>query len=218
MTDQKLDRIRKLVALLALLILVIAVVALSFSDRTNKPMAINGDVLGQDSSESLEQYVDRAAASVAQTPADDNAFALVTFSPALDPADAAGAVDDIERVNAMVMLSAAPMGLPEPVAGETRADVFDRQVDRLRRSLDGIGNVQAPEVINGVIVWDDGEALRALAQVPGVLAVEALPVDAGWGHFGVRPVYTDDTGNRPGAELNTQGWELSQDDSAEPFG
>lgn len=205
MTGERFDRNRKLLALLALLILVIAVVALSFSDRTNKPMAINGDMLGQENSESLEQYVDRAAASVAQTPVDEHAFALVTFFPALSPSEAAGVLGDIDRVNAMVMLSAAPMSLPEPVVGETRTDVFQRQLDHLQRSLDGIGQVQAPDVLNGVLVWDDGEALRTLADAPEVLAVEALPVDAGWGHFGVRPVYTDDTRNRPGMEGTSQG-------------
>lgn len=192
MSDEKFDRNRKTLALLAVVTLLVVIAALSFSDRTNKPMAINGDMLGQDTTETLEEYVVRADQTLSQAPVDEAAFALVTFSPPLSPGEAGAVLGGIARVNAMVLLSAAPMSLPEPVEGESREDVFNRQLNRVQRSLDGIGEVQAPTTINGVIVSDDGETLRALATAPAVLAIEVLPVDAGWGHFGVRPVYAED--------------------------
>lgn len=192
MSQQKFDRNRKILAAFAVAVLIIVIAALSFSDRTSKPMAINGDMLGQDSAESLSGYVARAGESLVAAPADENAFALVTFTEPQTPADAGGVLTDVTRVNALVLLSAAPMPLPEPVDGETRADVFNRQLEMVQRSLDGIGDVQAPTRINGVIVWDDGDTLRELAADAAVLAVQALPADAGWGHFGVRPVFTDD--------------------------
>ena len=190
MSDHQIDRTRKILAVVALLLLVGVIAALSFSDRTAKPMAINGDVVGRDSGEPLDDYIARAEASLEEAPAGENAFALVTFTTALGSADASAVLEDIGRVNAMILLSAAPISLPEPVAGETREDVFDRHLDRLQRSVEGIGEISTPREINSVLVWDDGEALRDLSTDPAVLAVEVLPPDAGWGHFGVRPVFT----------------------------
>ena len=190
MSDHQIDRTRKILAVVALLLLVGVIAALSFSDRTAKPMAINGDVVGRDSGEPLDDYIARAEASLEEAPAGENAFALVTFTTALGSADASAVLEDIGRVNAMILLSAAPISLPEPVAGETREDVFDRHLDRLQRSVEGIGEISTPREINSVLVWDDGDALRDLSTDPAVLAVEVLPPDAGWGHFGVRPVFT----------------------------
>lgn len=190
MSDHQIDRTRRIVAVLALLLLIGVIIALSFSDRTAKPMGINGDVLGRDSGESLDDYITRAEASLEVAPSEENAFAMVTFQTALGAADASATLGDIGRVNAMILLSAAPISLPEPVAGETREDVFTRHLDRLQRSFEGIGEISAPRVINSVLVWDDGASLRDLATDPTVLSVEVLPPDAGWGHFGVRPVFT----------------------------
>ena len=39
-----------------LVAMLVAVVAASYSDRTAKPMAINGDSLGPDTGESLDEY------------------------------------------------------------------------------------------------------------------------------------------------------------------
>lgn len=192
MSEEKFDKNRKAVAIVAVLALILLIAALSFNDRTAKPMAINGDMLGQETAEPLAQYVARAGESLEMAPAGEEVFALVTFSAQLGATRAAEVLSEVDRVNAMVMLSAAPMGLPEPIAGETRGDVFSRQLEQIQRSLDGIGDIQAPTEINGVIVRDEGEDLRALAEDPDVLSVEALPVDAGWGHFGVRPVYLDE--------------------------
>lgn len=185
------DRGRKVLAALAVLALVVTVIALSFSDRTAKPMAVNGDLLGQDSSESITEYRERSETSLRAAPAGEEAFALVTFDGPRSAVDAGELLAETRRVNAMVMLSAPAMGLPEPVAGEDRAAVFNRQFDQVERSLAGIGDVGLDRVLNGVVVRDTGEALRSLNREPEVFSVEVLPPDAAWGAFGIRPVYLD---------------------------
>lgn len=182
------DKGRRIIASLAILALVVVVAVLSFSDRTAKPMQINGDMLGQDSSETAAEYAQRAAASVAEAPDGEHAYSLVSFAQLLSPADAAELLEGIDRVNAMIMLSAPAMDLPEPIAGETREDVFNRQIMLVDAQLSGIGNVRAPAELNGVVVWETPEKVRHLAENPLVFSVETLPPDAAWGGFGVRPV------------------------------
>ncbi|MGD7003247.1 hypothetical protein [Corynebacterium halotolerans] len=179
---------RKTIAAVCVIGLVAVVLLLSQSDRTSRPMAVNGDAVGQETGESLESYVGRAEQSLVEAPAGENAFGMITFAAPLDPESAAEVLSGLERVNAMVLLSASAMPIPEPVAGETRDDVFRRQLDRVDDSLAGIGDITAPRELNGVVAWDDGEAFRSVAADPAVLAVEVLPPDAAWGRFGVRPV------------------------------
>ena len=183
-----LDKGRRIVAALALLALVAVVVALSFSDRTAKPMAINGDTLGPDSTESSVEYQERAAVTFAEAPLGETAYSLITFTQPLGSEDAASLLQGVKRVNAMIMLSAPAMDIPEPIAGETRADVFKRQISLVDASLAGIGDVRAPTELNGVVVWEAPENLEKIAENPLVFSVETLPPDAAWGSFGVRPV------------------------------
>lgn len=185
------DRGRRIVAVVSILVLVGAVLILSFSDRTDRPMAINGDQLGQDSSEAVSEYRERAGISLEQAPTEEPAYALVTFTEALPATRAGDLLAEIRRVNAMIMLSAPAMALPEPVAGQSRAEVFERQFDQVERSLGGIGAVGLDRELNAVVVRDTGGALRTLAQSPEVFSVEVLPPDAAWGAFGIRPVYPD---------------------------
>lgn len=184
----RVDNWRKILAVVCAVALIAVVLVLSQSDRTSRPMAVNGDALGQDSGESLSDYLARAKESLAAAPADEAAFGMITFEEAMDPAAAAEVLSELARVNAMVMLSASAISIPEPVEGETREDVFNRQLDRIDDSLAGIGNITAPREINGVVAWDDGDVFRVVSADPAVLAVEVLPPDAAWGRFGVRPV------------------------------
>lgn len=184
----KVDHWRKVIAVVCGVALIAVVLVLTQSDRTAKPMNINGDTLGQDSGEELPRYVARAEDSLAAAPGDQPAFGMITFEEPLAPDAAEAALTDLARVNAMVMLSASAISIPEPVAGETRKDVFNRQLDRIDHGLAGIGNITAPREINGVVARDDGDAFRSVAGNPDVLAVEVLPPDASWGRIGVRPV------------------------------
>lgn len=128
-----------------------------------------GDMLGMQRGETVQEYQRRVAGSIGE----ETAFALVTFDPALDAAEAARVVDGAERVSAVVVKQKAPIVVPEPAAGATRAEVFARVAD-------------GP--ITSVVVRADGAALRAMAAEQAVFAVEALPPDAVWGAFGIAEV------------------------------
>jgi len=88
----------------------------------------------------------------------------------------------------IVSIRYRPADRPEPIAGEDRADVFQRELDRIGASLAGIGNVPTPELIDAAVVRDNGEVLRTLSERERIATVETLPADAAWGRFGVRPV------------------------------
>lgn len=174
----RVDKTRYVVALAAVLAIIGLIMIMSQSDRTSKPMAINGDQLGMDASESVDDYLDRASASIADASAP--AYALVTFERSLSPA-AAGAVLDqatLDRVGAALTERYLPIALPEPTRGRGRADVLEQQ----------LRNNGEKSAIEAVVVRDDGDTLRSLAQAEGIFAVEALPADAAWGRFGIRPV------------------------------
>lgn len=132
-----------------------------------------GDQLGMEDGETRDEYVARANASIGEDLAAAPAYALVSFQQPVAAEEAARVVEGVERVNAVVAKQHAPVAVPEPVAGATRADVFARAVG---------------DDIAALVVRDSSEVLRAVAQNPGVLAVEALPPDAVWGAFGVREV------------------------------
>ncbi|WP_345795373.1 hypothetical protein [Corynebacterium meridianum] len=183
------DRIRTGVAVVSIAALIGTVAWLSTSDRVAKPMPVNGDVLGREHGESLDDYRGRAAQSLAGAPDDDEGFALVTFRDPQPAVDAARVLEqaDIGRVNALVLDGAVPVALPEPTGAEGREEVFDRTLNLIGRSL-GDGDTLPDRRLRGVVVWDDGAALRVLAGEPEVLAVEVLPPDAAWGRIGVQPV------------------------------
>ncbi|QGU04985.1 hypothetical protein [Corynebacterium comes] len=178
--------IRRIVAILAIVALAGALVLAFLDDATHKPVAPQGDMLGTESGEPFSSYVGRADRSLAD--ADQSAYALITFAQPLTPAEAESVLTGIGRVNAMIVALASPFALPEPIAGETRADVFQRELDRIADSLAGVGDVPVPERIDAVVVRDTGDVLRAVAGAPEIAAVEVLPPDAAWGRFGVRPV------------------------------
>ncbi len=169
----------------ALGVLVYALVeALAWSPAPGR----NGDMLGQDSGESYAQYEQRAAASLAEAPADEDVYALITFARPLEAAEAGVETGHLDRVNAMIVGLAAPYPLPEPVDGASRADVYAAQFEMIGRELSGIGDVPVPYQLNAVIAHDDGDTLRALSHAERVATIEVLPPDAAWGWFGVSPV------------------------------
>jgi hypothetical protein len=102
----------------------------------------------------------------------------------------------------------------EPVAGESgREPVFERGLEQVGQRLDGpaqtgpgaaappddaraaaldaltVSRIRSGEpAIIGLLVRGTPEQLRAVAGQPGVRAVEALPADAVWERFAVRPL------------------------------
>ncbi|GAB3694305.1 hypothetical protein [Corynebacterium nasicanis] len=180
--------IRRSLAALAVVGLLGVLVLAFFDDATHKPVPPQGDMLGTESGESFHAYSERASRSLLEAPADQPAYALVTFTHGLTPEEAGEALANVERVNAMVIEMAAPFPLPEPIVGADRADVFQRELDRIGSSLAGIGNVPVPERIDAAVIRDNGEVLRTLSEKPDIATIEVLPADAAWGRFGVRPV------------------------------
>lgn len=182
MSSSRFDSGRKLVAIVSLCALILAVVVMSADDRVSKPMAINGDSLGLDSGETIEQYQGRAQESLDS--ATDEAFALITFTTPVGPEGAASILEPVTRVNAIILGGSVPRAIPEPTGTETRGDVFARSLAHINATMDG----RAPMLIDAVVAFDSGPHLRAVAQQGDVLSVEVLPPDAVWGRFGVRPV------------------------------
>ncbi|MDN5903016.1 MAG: hypothetical protein ACTIA3_00925 [Corynebacterium casei] len=134
---------------------------------------LQGDQLGPEPEESAQQYQTRAATSVVD--ARNDTYALVTFDGAVDAETAAQAVEGAQRVSSVITQEAfLPVEIPEPIEGETRADVFSRAV--------------GDEELNSVIVYENGDMLEEISHREGVFAVEAAPDDAAWGSFGIRPV------------------------------
>ncbi|AKK09197.1 hypothetical protein [Corynebacterium testudinoris] len=186
MHEQRSALITRVVGGLAMLALVAALIFAFFDDATSRPLAPNGDTVGKESAEPYSVYAARAADTLAA--ADDPAYALVTFTHPLTPEETQAALGSVGRVNAMVIDSAPPFPLPEPVDGASRSSVFHTQLDRIALMLSGVGEVPVPERIDAVVVYDAGDSLREVASHTDIATVEVLPADASWGRFGVRPV------------------------------
>ena len=122
-----------------------------------------GDQLGPDNGESATDYARRAQASLAE--ADEPAFALITFSSPLDPADAADLLQNVRRVNQIIVADKAPISVGEM---PDRTQVF------------------GSDPLIAVVVWEGGEVLRMLIDDPRITTIDVLPPDAVWGTFGVR--------------------------------
>lgn len=150
------------------------------------PSVVQGDTLGRQPGESEGEYEARARASLSESP--DPSFALVTFRNPLAPVEAARAVAPVERVSGLLPIDAPLKPIPEPPAGETRADVFAREAEREADAGRANGVALDASEIAAVVVRADGRTLSELAAEPEVAAVEALPADAVWGTFGVSPV------------------------------
>lgn len=183
-TRQRIYR-RRRAAALVLLAVVAFLVILAFGLLGTQPRpALQGDQLGPDGAETAAEYRERAEASLAQ--ADKPAYALVGFNKPLSPHDVSEALQPIQRMDAIVIGLAAPIAVPEPVAGAERADVIDSVFARVAEQANGLGE-EAPTKVDAVVVYSGGSQLRALASDPRVDTVEAAPEDAAWGSFGVRP-------------------------------
>ncbi|MDO5511241.1 hypothetical protein [Corynebacterium sp.] len=177
--------IRRSLAALAIVGLLGVLVIAFFDDATHKPVAPQGDMLGTELDESFQAYSERAETSLLDAPEDQPVYALVTFTTGLSPAASGEVLENVHRVNAMIVAMAAPFPLPEPIAGEDRGDVFQRELDRIGDSLQG---VPSPELIDAAVIRDNGDVLRSLSEHEEVATIEVLPADAAWGRFGVRPV------------------------------
>lgn len=143
-------------------------------------------------------------------------WALVSADGAWTAADADRVGRELPRVSALIVqVPVDGVSMPvtetivaEPVAGEdSREATFGRELERTAGRLDSAAAPSAdadrgartaaltvtriragdPAII-GLLVRGTTAQLRAVADEPGVRAVEALPPDAMWAHFAVRPL------------------------------
>lgn len=175
---------RRVAALVVLAVAACAVVAAFGVFGTQPSTALQGDQLGPDGAETAAEYRERAEDSLAQ--ADEPTYALVGFATALNPEETADVLSSVQRMNAIIIGLAAPVAVPEPTAGKDRSDVIDTVLHRVADRAREIGE-DAPTTVDAAVVYSSGAELRALAADPRVKTVEAAPVDAAWGSFGVRP-------------------------------
>lgn len=175
-------------SVLCLLVLVVSVFALANSVRMSRPMAINGDTLGPETSESVDDYVRRAAASIADASDDQPRWAMVSPDAPADVPTLSAIFADHPALRVSTLLAGgAQWPVPEPAIGHRREDVFAAVRDRILATSLFPGGAEDIG-ITGIIVRGTPEELAAVADTPGVKAVEALPPDAVYGRFGMRPM------------------------------
>lgn len=204
--------------------LVVTVIALSNSDRMSRPTAVNGDALGPETGESLDVYAGRAAATLepgADTGSGDAArWALVTPGRPLDTAGLTAlfaptaAVSDL-RVSTL-LVGGVQWAVPEPATGRRREDVFAAVRAQAAVSA-GVPVTDASLSVTGVLVHAPAPVLRDLSDAPGVRMVEALPPDAVYGRFGVRPAFPAPEGEPP-APADRDAGDVRQDSDPAPEG
>ena len=222
-------------------VIVLALVAILTALRTELPRSpgVMTDALGPEPGERVDDYLARAAASLAEVGGGDDTgyhdtgdddedygtgpeaprWALVTAGAAWTATEAADVVRGLPRVSGLyvqtpvdgVAMPVTGVTVAEPVVGEPgRATVFGRGLEQAAVRLangspddngaPGADRVAAtagltasriragePAII-GLLARGTTGHLRALADQPRVRAVEALPPDAVWDRFAVRPL------------------------------
>ncbi len=196
------------------LVLVAAVIAVYLVGRADPipPPPVTTDALGPEHSESPQDYMARAAETLRPHGDSDAAhWALVSFRGGTAAAAAAEAVAPvrISEVLAHVRLDgrqtpvttvqvpatdrpAAMVTRALPLAADTIAAGYGPAAAASGPDADAVtGALRAGcDCVVGLVVRAQLEQLRRVSQRPGVAAVEALPADAVFGSFAVRPLAT----------------------------
>ncbi len=193
-------------------VIVLALVAILVALRTELPTnpGVMSDALGPESGEPVAEYRERAAATLDGR--DDGAarWALLTAERPWSVSEASAVSSGLPRLSTLVVQVPRP-GVAMPVVNTTLAEPVSGEIDRgpvIARTLQRLSDTALPPVdratelrsltadrlragepgIIGVIVRGPVVDLRAVAATPGVRAVEALPADAVWGRFALRPL------------------------------
>ncbi|WP_149362023.1 hypothetical protein [Lolliginicoccus suaedae] len=174
------------------------------------PLPVATDALGPAAGEPLDEYRQRAAATLDPAGDEQPRWALVLPEQPVDAATAAAVVAGT-RASRLVLdgggngaLASDPaVSLPAPAPGSDDGAAFREGVARgisLLREQGGdldaqMLDAQLPDsqplgpgcaCIIGVVVHAPLGALGGVAGRPGVASVEALPADSRWGAFAVR--------------------------------
>lgn len=199
-------------------VIILALVAILTALRTELPRSpgVMSDALGPENGELIDDYLARAADSLATVGdgEDDDAprWALVSAGRPWTVPEAVGVVRELPRVSGLYVQVPVPgvampmtgVTLTEPTAREPdREQVFTRGLEQVVRRLESTPSADraaataaltvsrmregAPAIV-GLLARGTSAQLRAVAEQPGVRAVEALPADAVWEHFAVRPL------------------------------
>ena len=162
--------------------LLVGIMVMAQSDRTSKPMHINGDQLGPFYM-SDQAYEEHSRQLLNEAEGNEPRWALVSPATAMAPKDFAKVFDiphaDRVRVSTLLIGPVVQRPIPEPAAGLRREDVFTIATEGLE------GEKVA---INGALVYAAPAELKAIAENPKVMAVEPAPVDAAYGRMGIRAV------------------------------
>ena len=196
-------------AVVATVALAAVVVSLGVANPP-QPGRVGTDALGPESGELVTSYLERADASLTDADESEHRWALVSFdAPITTSALLADARDvrvsqvlfrvPVERVQTPIVAvpvadnDTAVLRAPSVAAARLQAGVVgqDRTSQVAAYSADRLSAGCACVV--GATVRGSLDQLRALAAVPGVRAVEALPGDAVAGAFSVNPLLPTQT-------------------------
>ena len=195
-------------------VVVLAVIAVYLVGRANPipPPPITTDALGPEHSESPQDYIARAADTLRPGGDPDAAhWALVSFGEGTAAPAAARAVAPvrISEVLTHVRLDGrqTPVTTVQTPATDRPAAMVSRALPQAADRIDsGYGPAAAAsgpaddavtgalreecDCVVGLVVRAPLDQLREVSHRPGVAAVEALPADAVFGSFAVRPPTT----------------------------
>lgn len=194
-------------------IVVLAAVLLAGYENPNPPPPVTTDALGPGNSESLQQYLRAADASLSPQDGDSDdgsapRWAMVSFE---EGTAADGAAQMVAPVRISEVLTHVPLdgtqtpvtATQTPATGDPAATVGFAQKRAAEHIAERAGEAsgrggavaQVTGALRGgcdcvvaLIVRGDLERLRTIEGRPGVRAVEALPPDAVFGSFAVRPL------------------------------
>lgn len=162
--------------------LLVGIMVMAQSDRTSKPMHINGDQLGPFYM-SDQAYEEHSRQLLDEAEGNEPRWALVSPTTAMVPKDFAEVFDiphaDRVRVSTLLIGPVVQRPIPEPAAGLRREDVFTIATE---------GQEGEDVAINSALVHAAPAELKAIAEDPKVMAVEPAPVDAAYGRMGIRAV------------------------------
>ncbi|TSE01296.1 hypothetical protein FOS14_05775 [Skermania sp. ID1734] len=173
-----------------------------------RPAAVATDALGPDSGERVGGYLDRANRTLGGS-VDDQHWALVSLHQELTPADVVRIADGvrvsevlyrvpIDRVQSPVVtvaVSADPRSVlwsDRVAADQVRGQVSDGREAQVAAVVSARLTAGCPCVV-AFLVRADNPALQRISQDAAVRAVEALPADAVFGRFSVRPLFPEQT-------------------------
>lgn len=200
--DGSISPVMALISGICVVGLAIVLAIASTSDRVSKPQNLNGDTLGPEPWEAVDQYVARADESLedmkkesdrlehGQPIVEDPKFwAMVTFDRLLNANEAAQVYEKVPslRVSTAIIGGLSTRHLPQPSKEADEEKLLQDQLE-LAAAYADVAIDDERLGFNGLLVYGDAETLMDVKKLTDVKAVEALPSDAARGRFGIRPI------------------------------